>query len=446
MNTLSYYNTKKNMIKEIVIMRWSISDVKRRGKLTFYASYWRCVLVALIIAVCTGSLSFGYNFNWNTSFQSMKDENGRHSFSQITGTYNMDKAREQFEELRQEIMESTHFWLLFATVMILALGMIFISFLISIFLLMPLHAGCLRFFREGAKERKYTLTSIGFAFSPDYLNVVKILFFMELKIFLWSLLLIIPGIIKAYEYRMIPFILGEDPGISSEEAFRRTKELMTGNKWRSFIFDLSFIGWVLLGMITCGILLIFYVNPYIAASEAELYLTLKGEATEHPVFNGHGAPSGNPPYGGSQYNNPTYGGQNGNGQYGGGQPRDPRYGNPPYGGPRPGNHPGNPPYNNGQYGNAPYGGAPGSNAGSSSGYAYGGYDSTGRPIPAPGAVPWKAPASSPAPENVNSETSASPSDTADTADKAPAADTAQTTAHGSGASSKGSDSPFNVPY
>ena len=425
-------------------MNWSISDVKRRGKLTFKASYWKCVLVALLIGITTGSLSFGYNFNVNTSFNSFRNEDGRHTFSEIRGTYSMDKLRESFENLRQEIMASEHFWLLMTTVMVLTLGMLLISILFTTFLLMPVYAGCLRFFREGAKERRYTLGSVGFAFSSDYLNIVKILFLMELKIFLWTLLLIIPGIIKAYEYRMIPYILGEEPNITSEEAFRRTKQLMTGNKWRTFLFDLSFIGWAFLGLITCGILLIFYVNPYIAASEAELYLTLKGEATEHPAF-GYGSPYGNPPYGGAHYNNPVNGGQYGNSGYGtgqyGGNSRDPRYGNPPYGG----GHPGNPPYNNGQYGNAPYGGAPGGNAGSPAGPSYGGYDSTGRPTPAPGAAYANTPAPSPAPADTDPQTETSHSDTAG---QTSAADDTTASGNGSGQSSasSGNDKAFNVPY
>lgn len=69
---------------------------------------------------------------------------------------------------------------------------------------------------------------------------------MGIFTFLWSLLLIIPGIIKSYSYAMTPFILAEHPEISENEAITRSRELMDGNKWRLFCLMFSFIGWELL--------------------------------------------------------------------------------------------------------------------------------------------------------------------------------------------------------
>ena len=119
------------------------------------------------------------------------------------------------------------------------------------------------------------------------MNIVKITFLMSFKIFLWSLLFIIPGIIKSYEYRLIPLILTDDPTISSADAFRRTKEMMTGNKWHTFLLDLSFFGWILLAICTCGIVGILYVFPYIYCTEAELYLTLRGLVYGQPAGDQH---------------------------------------------------------------------------------------------------------------------------------------------------------------
>ena len=64
--------------------------------------------------------------------------------------------------------------------------------------------------------------------------------------FLWSLLFVIPGIIKTYSYAMTPFILAEHPEISENEAITRSRELMDGNKWRLFCLMFSFVGWELL--------------------------------------------------------------------------------------------------------------------------------------------------------------------------------------------------------
>lgn len=112
-------------------------------------------------------------------------------------------------------------------------------------------------------------------FSRSYKNIVKTMFFRNLFTILWSMLFVIPGIIKAYEYRMIPFILTENPDISMEDAFALSKRMMDKEKMNVFVLDLSFIGWSILGALSGGIFHIFYVNPYYQLTNAELYLVLK---------------------------------------------------------------------------------------------------------------------------------------------------------------------------
>ena len=97
---------------------------------------------------------------------------------------------------------------------------------------------------------------------------------MDIKLFLWTLLLVVPGIVKAYEYSMIPYILAEDPSTSLNDAFAKSKELTKGQKMDLFVLDLSFIGWWILGTILCGIGNIF-VDPYYQAASAEVYVALK---------------------------------------------------------------------------------------------------------------------------------------------------------------------------
>lgn len=89
-------------------------------------------------------------------------------------------------------------------------------------------------------------------------------------LFLWSLLFVIPGIIKGYSYALTGFVMS-DFDISGEEAITKSRELMNGYKWKLFCLRLSFIGWVLLAaFFTCGIGSIF-LAPYMAAAEAEFY-------------------------------------------------------------------------------------------------------------------------------------------------------------------------------
>ena len=101
---------------------------------------------------------------------------------------------------------------------------------------------------------------------------------MSIFTFLWSLLFIIPGIIKAYSYSMSGFILTENPEMTAEEAMEVSMKMMKGNKWRTFILDISFLGWYFLSVLTFGLLSIFWVNPYNAATIAELYITLRKQA------------------------------------------------------------------------------------------------------------------------------------------------------------------------
>jgi uncharacterized membrane protein len=74
---------------------------------------------------------------------------------------------------------------------------------------------------------------------------------------------------------MIPYLLAENPNMTWKEAFTESKTMMTGNKWKAFVLDLSFIGWNLLSILTLGILSIFYVNPYRFSTNAALYEAIK---------------------------------------------------------------------------------------------------------------------------------------------------------------------------
>ena len=109
--------------------------------------------------------------------------------------------------------------------------------------------------------------------SGHYVNIVLTMFLRDLFTALWSLLLVVPGIVKHYEYLMVPYIIAENPAMDYKEAFQ-----MDGEKMEAFIMDLSFIGWYLLSAVTCGLLAIFYVNPYVQASFAEMYTFNKQKA------------------------------------------------------------------------------------------------------------------------------------------------------------------------
>lgn len=99
-------------------------------------------------------------------------------------------------------------------------------------------------------------------------------FLMAVKIFLWMLLFIIPGIIKAFAYVLTPYILKDNSELSCLEAIERSRLMMKGNKWRYFVLCLSFIGWILLGILTLGIGLL-WIAPYIYTTSAAFYEDVK---------------------------------------------------------------------------------------------------------------------------------------------------------------------------
>ncbi len=101
-------------------------------------------------------------------------------------------------------------------------------------------------------------------------------------IFLWSLLLIIPGIIASYAYSMTFFILADNPNLTANEAITASKELMKGHKTELFLLDLSFIGWILLGILSCGIGFL-WIASYIETARAIFYHEIKGEAIVEPI-------------------------------------------------------------------------------------------------------------------------------------------------------------------
>ena len=88
-----------------------------------------------------------------------------------------------------------------------------------------------------------------------------------LLVALASLLLVVPGVILSYSYRLVPYLAAERQDLTATECLKESRRLMQGYKWRAFCLDLSFIGWLLLGTLACGIGVIF-VAPYMQAASA----------------------------------------------------------------------------------------------------------------------------------------------------------------------------------
>lgn len=223
-------------------------ELKAKGKAAFQRNYWPSVIAALLITVCVGAASA---FEFKTTYHY---ELG----TEISTT--------QLTILGIPVLENILIGAALGSVIVLV---------ISIFLSSVIEVGGCSFFGKNVFENADFKEMI-FGFDKRwYTNIVLVQFIRKLKVFLWSLLLIIPGIVKAYEYYMIPYILADNPTMDQNEAFALSKKMMDGHKMDVFIFELSFFGWNLLSVFTFGILNIFYVSPYILASTAEIYHELK---------------------------------------------------------------------------------------------------------------------------------------------------------------------------
>ena len=291
---------------------WTRKELKETAKRRFRVNYWICVLVALLMALLGGGAGFGSGGTYSGVRDVFTRNSISNNFDNFSGSYNdWDDTEDGWDDTEDDWDDAGDSWddeesdanldtlldditngnpaetvitaAAVATVVVLIITIVFVVVLIiviplSVFLINPLEVGVNRFFVQNLKQDA-NLREICFAFDHNYLNCIKTLFFRDLFVFLWSLLLVIPGIIKAYEYRMIPYILGDNPNIDREEAFALSNMMMQGNKGKAFVLDLSFLGWYILNGMTLGILGIFYVNPYVNQTNAALYLKLKGLQT-----------------------------------------------------------------------------------------------------------------------------------------------------------------------
>lgn len=158
-----------------------------------------------------------------------------------------------------------------------------ILLLVSIFVALPLTVGynafTLRIYR-GEEGDVGGMFRTGFS---NYWRHVGGMLWMGLFTFLWTLLFIIPGIIKALAYFMTPYILADCPDVTATDALKLSMRMTQGHKGKVFVMGLSFIGWGLLTALTGGILGIFYTGEYYYTSLAGLYHELKYEALSKGV-------------------------------------------------------------------------------------------------------------------------------------------------------------------
>lgn len=153
---------------------------------------------------------------------------------------------------------------------------------VSLFVVIPVSLGITRYFILLAKGGSPAVDELFYLYKHNLGTAVVTVLLEGIYIFLWSLLFLVPGIIKTYSYFMIEYMVAENPGMDRKRAFEITKATMAGDKWKAFVLGLSFIGWILLCGITFGIGFIF-LSPYISATMSHYYLDLKDKAVANGI-------------------------------------------------------------------------------------------------------------------------------------------------------------------
>lgn len=279
---------------------WNRKELKARGKQAFRANYWRSVLVALLVVFVIGSAgaagSKGVDSGMdqsedaaNEQIQSLND-----AIAELPDEVISQLPDEAIDQLPDEVIgqlpdgladllpsQSSGAPSLLSGVVIgaiigaIAIAMLLFTF-IDALLLNPLEVGCRRFFLVNSREEA-RLKELVFGYENNYWNTVKTILLRDIFAFLWTLLFLIPGIVKAYSYRLVPYIIADDPTVPARDAITISRQMMKGHKWRTFVLDLSFIGWDILSVLTLGLVGIFYANPYQCATDAELYRAIRSE-------------------------------------------------------------------------------------------------------------------------------------------------------------------------
>ncbi len=236
---------------------WTRALLKANAKTVLRRSYWKVFLICLVASILTGNvnLNLDYNFGSQSSYQETAAQ-----ASQLLGG-----------NLLTAILGTA-----FAMLGVLALILALVAALCWGILFTPIiEVGECRYLIENRVQTPGFGTLFS-GFTTNYWNLVNGMFYINLRIFLYTLLLVIPGVIKGYQYTFVPYLLAENPDLDAARAAEISTIMTDGEKWDIFVLDLSFIGWNLLGNLLFGLGILF-VHPYYKATKAELYAAMRAK-------------------------------------------------------------------------------------------------------------------------------------------------------------------------
>lgn len=266
--------------------------LKENAKIALKRNFWLVMLVVLVAQFFgvsdvggSGGSSAGSSAG-NSSYEEDSDDDWQDDIGmQDDGLQQMSYSGDaQLTNMHMFDVETVLATLSVGVIVVIFFIVLIFAFAWAIFLTNPIQVGYRRFFMKNRlNEGKFVDLFSGFC--PQYLNIVKGMVTTDLIIFGWTLLFIIPGIIKSYQYFFVPFLLSENPNMSGARAREISTQMTDGYKWQIFVLALSFLGWELLAvllaipaaLLTCcfmgiGAMLVFLpIGGYVSATFAELY-------------------------------------------------------------------------------------------------------------------------------------------------------------------------------
>lgn len=270
---------------------WTRVEIKAKAKEVLRKTYWMALVISFILYIAGAGYSFSGNNNRRSNLNT--DSQIRYSIGIIEVTdYNISINIPGNNNTKITTINpinpiySMGFipdWTVFLISIIGVLSILFL--LLRIIAGYHVQVGGYKYFIDTAKSRESNFSNLSIGFrNGNYWNIFKTMFLRDLYTFLWTLLFVIPGIIKGYSYAFVPYILADNPKIESSKAIQISMDMTQGHKLNMFVLNLSFLGWYILGSIALGIGIIF-VRPYENATYAQLYLILRQDAITRGIIN-----------------------------------------------------------------------------------------------------------------------------------------------------------------
>ena len=296
---------------------WNIKEIKKRGKRTLKNNLWTLMFVGIFMGLIVGKYTITHNglsniksvrnIISNVKYENINDikqikdnilseifanilakdvVNLNEKFNVTKGTFYVifNQIMQQEIQIKNLIISiSNYFNKTQFEALILILASL-IGLMIKIFITNPIYVGESRIYLESVNYKKTKLKRFAFPFKrKHYIQCVKTIFLMNFYKLLWNLT-IIGGIVKNYSYKMVSYIIAENPQILPNDAITMSRKMMQGNKFEAFKLDLSFLAWHILQVCTFGIAGI-YVNPYYTSTITELYKELRKNYINNKNFN-----------------------------------------------------------------------------------------------------------------------------------------------------------------